>query len=1199
MLGNMEELLHSYIAKNDLSDEENYALIVQMSDYILVDGEEGEGLGAAKCSIQSFIAGLNPHLTSIEDEERARSMQLIATLLQEKPNMSTNSAALHLIVLCFCQRLSDQSCILPALDALHALMIHYHVKLGAKYNDAAYVLNAVTKEVQIQAMVQVIRQRALELVDVILNFMKGSDMLNDSSILSKEMLEGIMELGEGEKDPRCLLLFLRLHSYVPFFERVFQESQAMQQKVFYSYACYFPITFEPPSNDPYGITKEALVDSLERAFTGTRALLPQIIPFLFEQIQVSQSTAAKTQGMKILTSLSKTYGFSSLFADGNGYAEDYGHNNDGGDGDEQDELKKHQRMITNLSEEIFKIAVSCEEINDGVFDVVTSSLRDISGQIEVDMREARKGTKKASAALERALMTWQSFSLILLRKVSLEQVQSHGTLRGRHALKIAHALASSGFMGFEATLSLVLPRSIKKIHMLSTDAPVKINDGDNLPIQNFMSCIVTLAEATGDSLRAENGIKLLSSSWTASKFDSSLALLLRADQVCEHFVNELKREDFAKSEEAQGAVRFALASLFVALLDFCPAPTEEMRQKILISVTAITTDALSVGDEGKDRVQAVNLVLAALAEKSGLYSVLVVSLLNRIFEQVKKGVMEHVAAAIGFIASIGSSSTEENVKLACISNIYSSSYFGLNEEELDDNRYRCRCIALDAFNKMLSQEEGGNDRVVSKLLVELHEGAALVSMTSACLHGRDSSMIESYKKLLQFLFDLIPDTGQLALCDSIIGVVESSLPADTATYGQALYESSISSEVLRDLQRRVLGQKEWGRMLLHSSKILQVVLVHLASGSSSTYAQFSDDADQSTPAFTRVKVQFDTCLGLTCLALFSESEMPNNLATLMAVFAHNLPAGLLLDRLLMLVLSLASESDGIVPNTKLTCHLFLLCFRAVMARKIARPSSLSVESLQDKLPSIGRAGAGAVGAEWNRMSWQQIYTDVFFFLLDINAVNANVMRTGQFVSSVHLMTDEEVKLSAGGSAASVLWKQRLWGTLYKKSPDFAANQLTYYAVVLCGIAAHLPLAIISSNSEQVMDLARESLVFSSSQDESAHSMIDLMGGNKRGLVICIQNSLLTMEKVLGLDMTFEHSFVNFIIPVLLKISKNSDVTRIRGLALNCLLSICLTTRHTANALLKKEVVKGLKPTLDDRKRSVRRLATDIIDACYM
>jgi hypothetical protein len=101
------------------------------------------------------------------------------------------------------------------------------------------------------------------------------------------------------------------------------------------------------------------------------------------------------------------------------------------------------------------------------------------------------------------------------------------------------------------------------------------------------------------------------------------------------------------------------------------------------------------------------------------------------------------------------------------------------------------------------------------------------------------------------------------------------------------------------------------------------------------------------------------------------------------------------------------------------------------------------------------------------------------------------------------------------------------------------------------------------------------------------------------MVVCLQNALRTMEKILQLDVMYAHSFVQFAVPVLTKICNSSKVSRIRGLALNCLLSICLTTKGSANDLLRKEVTKGLRATLDDKKRSIRKLATDVIDACSM
>ena len=202
---------------------------------------------------------------------------------------------------------------------------------------------------------------------------------------------------------------------------------------------------------------------------------------------------------------------------------------------------------------------------------------------------------------------------------------------------------------------------MKKIESLSNDAPVKINDSDNVPIQNFLTCIVALAETTSGT-RDENGMKVLSSSWTAYKFNNSLFTLLKSEEICENSVGVLKRNNFTESEEAQGIVRLTLASLFVALPDFIPSPTAKLREQINIGVTAVVTDALSVGVKGKDRVQAVNLVCAALAKKSSVYLDLIISVLDRVFEYVKRGVYSFIDAGVGLIASIGGASTEVSVK---------------------------------------------------------------------------------------------------------------------------------------------------------------------------------------------------------------------------------------------------------------------------------------------------------------------------------------------------------------------------------------------------------------------------------------------------------------------------------------------------------------------------------------------------------
>lgn len=260
-------------------------------------------------TIQGFVAHLNPQLTSSDESIRYRAMLLISEILRLKPDMHVTPAALHLIILCFCRHLQDSSCIVPALGAIHTLIVHHGGDLSPKHNDTLEILETLIKDVQVQAMIQVVRQKALELVCLLLEHMHKSSMLDKGHIATAALLEGLMELGNGEKDPRCLLLFLRVHRYVPHFELHIAASETLQRRVFYSFACYFPITFEPAHDDPYGMTQESLISGLEQAFVGTPALAELAMPFLSENLVAGDgaSAPAQEQGLRIMVGIILSY----------------------------------------------------------------------------------------------------------------------------------------------------------------------------------------------------------------------------------------------------------------------------------------------------------------------------------------------------------------------------------------------------------------------------------------------------------------------------------------------------------------------------------------------------------------------------------------------------------------------------------------------------------------------------------------------------------------------------------------------------------------------------------------------------------------------------------------------------------------------------------------------------------------------------
>ena len=61
----------------------------------------------------------------------------------------------------------------------------------------------------------------------------------------------------------------------------------LEQALFEAVFCYFPITFRPPPNDPYGITAQDLKAQLRDCIAASPYLAPFAIPQLLEKLDSS------------------------------------------------------------------------------------------------------------------------------------------------------------------------------------------------------------------------------------------------------------------------------------------------------------------------------------------------------------------------------------------------------------------------------------------------------------------------------------------------------------------------------------------------------------------------------------------------------------------------------------------------------------------------------------------------------------------------------------------------------------------------------------------------------------------------------------------------------------------------------------------------------------------------------------------------
>lgn len=76
-------------------------------------------------------------------------------------------------------------------------------------------------------------------------------------------------------------------------------------------ACYFPVSFTPPPNDPRAITRDDLSTTLHHALVSAPQIIPQLLPIVLEKLG-SSLKHAKTDSLALLAALSQGPGSAAL-----------------------------------------------------------------------------------------------------------------------------------------------------------------------------------------------------------------------------------------------------------------------------------------------------------------------------------------------------------------------------------------------------------------------------------------------------------------------------------------------------------------------------------------------------------------------------------------------------------------------------------------------------------------------------------------------------------------------------------------------------------------------------------------------------------------------------------------------------------------------------------------------------------------------
>lgn len=256
------------------------------------------GIADGSTTLLNVVKALGEYLTSEEDELRTKGMEFLSEVLAKSPQDKLNRNAVRVLVGFYIGKLEDTETVVPALKGL-AIMAPLPAFIS---NDTIEVFRALCAHVKMRALVQSVRYNVFRIIDSMVA--RHRDALKG---LGGEFISGYIKLADGEKDPRNLMVAFAIARVVG----VEFDISGHVEEFFNILFCYFPITFRPPPDDPYGITSEDLKERLRLSLSSNPAFGPMAVPLFIEKLNAG-SPVTKRDTLQTLSVCMPVYGAAQM-----------------------------------------------------------------------------------------------------------------------------------------------------------------------------------------------------------------------------------------------------------------------------------------------------------------------------------------------------------------------------------------------------------------------------------------------------------------------------------------------------------------------------------------------------------------------------------------------------------------------------------------------------------------------------------------------------------------------------------------------------------------------------------------------------------------------------------------------------------------------------------------------------------------------